>query len=107
MQAREAFSEMGREPLEFRRECLLGQIDGILEAFTDPGLLLLVDLRVQGFSHKTWIRIWGGGHWLLSSRAASWSRSRYVCMVFANRLRDVWGSSRKPASGNGSVTVRQ
>ena len=48
VQARQPFSEMGREPLEFRGESLLGQLDGILEPLTDPGLLLLVDLRVQG-----------------------------------------------------------
>jgi hypothetical protein len=48
MQTSQAFSQMSREPLQFRGESLLGQLDGILKAFTDSGLLLLVDLRVQG-----------------------------------------------------------
>ena len=38
---------MRHELLEFTGESLLGQFDGVLESFTDPGLLLLIDLRVQ------------------------------------------------------------
>ena len=47
MQASEAFSEVSRETLKFRGECLLGQLHGTLEPRTDPGLLLLIHVGVQ------------------------------------------------------------
>jgi hypothetical protein len=51
---------MGREPLEFRGEGLFSEFDGILEPLTHPGLLLLVDLRVQAHEVRRrldgWIR---------------------------------------------------
>ena len=42
-----------------------------------------------------------------SSQAACWSLSRYVCIVLANMPSEFCGRRRTPASGNGSVTVRQ
>ena len=57
MKPGESFREMSREPLEFRRKSLLGQFDGTLEPLTNPGLLLLIDLRMQ--SHEVVRRLDG------------------------------------------------
>ena len=60
MEPGESFREMGSQALQFRGESLLGQLDGILEPLTHPGLLLLVDLRVQAHEVRRrldgWIR---------------------------------------------------
>ena len=57
MQARESFRQMSREPLEFRGEGLFSEFDGILEPLTDPGLLRLIHVGVQG--HKVVRRLDG------------------------------------------------
>jgi hypothetical protein len=60
VESSEAFVQMSREPLEFRSEGLFSEFDGILEPLTHPGLLLLVDLRVQAHEVRRrldgWIR---------------------------------------------------
>ena len=48
MKPGEPFSEVGRKPLEFHGESLLGQLDGNLESLTHSGLLRLIHVGVQG-----------------------------------------------------------
>jgi len=45
------------------------------------------------------------GHHLAGSTLGL--ETAYVCIVLTNVLSELWGSSRMPASGNGSVTVCQ